>query len=1139
MLSQLTIPKKNNQELALDYEQLYAIGLKHVQQLSSKIWTDYNVHDPGITTLELLCYALTDLSYRASFPIADLLASETNNAEEMKKQFFTARQILPNRALTTLDYRKLLIDLPNVKNAWVKSAIQSYYADVEKGELLGTPTLYAEELINLPLFAARLKQDSPDPISRYLLAQLSNATRKLLLAYDGADPEAEPLHTQLVYDLNRIIQGDTFSSYVLSLLRNDTGQALATYKGLESQAAPLRNLLVRDLNLIIPENAFYREEWVKEFTATQSLIAQYYKATVAGRETENISDRLNRLILEDIYPESIARYHLSIENILDLPSFTAKLKQTSPDPVSGYLFAQLRDVTRQELAKYPGADSEAQKLHTLLIQDLNQIVQGDSIYEEPRFTGVALSPSTVGLIALQQQLNAANHRLNRLLLNDVYRLEIGRYHPLRTTATLQSIKKVTLAGLYDVIIDYEDKIPQSEKDNAIRDVKQRLHANRNLCEDFVHFTEVEIQSFQLCAELELTPDADVTKVNAAILSQVQQYLSPSVRFYTLSEMLTRHNVEEIFDGPVLDNGFIDDDELENAELREEIRLSDIISIIMDIEGVQAVRDIVINPEGNQVPLVNKWVIPVDAGKKAQLNSSGSRLVFYKRNMPVVPGNANNTPSAVSSATEMTNDLPIPLGNYRDLANYYSFQNHFPAIYGLSDVGLSSTADDKRKALAYQLKAYLLFFDQIMANYLAQLSHVKELFSLNPELKQTYFYQVVNTFADYNKIYATNNVIETLQTQNSDREIATGFDRRNRFLDHLISRFAERFHDFVNIMYSAFGETPERIIRSKCEFLSNYPTVSQERSLAYNYNLKQDTDLWNTNNVSGLEKRLAKLLDIRNDKRRNLSEITYDIYAELDEEPTNEFRFRIRQRETLEIILSSSKNYDTREQAKTAMEKAIHCALLPSGYQRKVATDGRHYFNIINDLGEIVARRIEYFSTEAEMNQAIDELIAYLKENYSDEGMYLIENILLRPEQNSDPFLPICPTSNCTDCYETDPYSYRINIILPAYSDRFRNMNFRRFTEQVIREETPAHILPKICWIDKDNMAELEKLYRDWIYLKAGVEKVNREEKLRNFIQKLFAVKNVYPQEKIRECDSGENQRKFILGRTILGSSNEG
>src|SRR6185436_20872848 len=122
MLSKLTIPKEKPAEPALNQETLYALGLEHAQRLASRIWTDYNVHCPGVTTLELLCYALTDLGYRASFPVKDLLASATDNAGGMKQQFFTARQILPNRPLTLLDYRKLLIDLKGVKNAWVQPA---------------------------------------------------------------------------------------------------------------------------------------------------------------------------------------------------------------------------------------------------------------------------------------------------------------------------------------------------------------------------------------------------------------------------------------------------------------------------------------------------------------------------------------------------------------------------------------------------------------------------------------------------------------------------------------------------------------------------------------------------------------------------------------------------------------------------------------------------------------------------------------------------------------------------------------------------------------------------------------------------------------------------------------------------------
>jgi hypothetical protein len=853
MLSQLTIPKERASDTALDQRKLYSLGMDHVQRLARRIWTDYNIHDPGTTTLELLCYTLTELAYRSSFPVKDLLASAANNPAEMKKQFFTARQILPNRPLTLLDYRKLLIDLKGVKNAWLQPYPLTYYADTIKGVLL------------------------------------------------------------------------------------------------------------------------------------------------------------------------------------------------------------------------------------------------------------------------------------------------------RTDPGLPGIKPVEIRGLYDVIVEYEDDVTaEDEKADVMKTVGQRLHANRNLCEDFVDFSEIKTQDFLLCCELELAPEADVALVEAEIFFQVQQYLAPSVSNYTLSEMLARKKADgtalaadDIFNGPLLDCGFIDDIELAHADLRTEIRLSDVISILMDIEGVRAVRDIVVNPDETDHALENKWIVPIADRRKALLNKKQSRVVYYKRNMPVTADasrvithhSALVEAARAKAETAVPYDLDIPLGTFRQPSSYYSVQNHFPAIYGLSELGFSGMATNKEKALAYQLKAYLLFFDQIMANYFSQLSHVKELLSADPALKRTYFCQVIDSFPDAKDIY-TENPLASLEEAAEGKE--TFVDRRNRFLDHLIARFAERFTEYAHVAYSAFSVKSESMIEVKCDFLKDYPAISAGRLLAWNYSLKADADLWNSANVSGLEKRLAKLLGIRNFARRNLGDIAYDVYAEIDASPGDEFRWRVRKKDTGNIVLSSSTKYATQELAKKEMQRAISLATTPAGYQKKTASNGMHFFNIVDGAGEIIGRRIKYFDSEELMNAAIDELMEYLRTHYSDEGMYLIETILLRPEE-ADLFLDICPDPNCIDCSEEDPYSYRIHVILPAYSSRFASMDFRRFVEEVIREETPAHILPRICWISRDDMAKLEKAYRDWIYLKAGAETAQRPDKFKAFIDTLFAVRNVYPSQKLHECDCGEDQPKFLLGQTALGS----
>ncbi len=93
----LTIPKELQKTYGQEYNWLRENGLKHIEKLGSRLWTDYNTHDPGITILELLCWVITDLGYRNSLPVEDILATEENNLQNMHRQFLSALNILPCR----------------------------------------------------------------------------------------------------------------------------------------------------------------------------------------------------------------------------------------------------------------------------------------------------------------------------------------------------------------------------------------------------------------------------------------------------------------------------------------------------------------------------------------------------------------------------------------------------------------------------------------------------------------------------------------------------------------------------------------------------------------------------------------------------------------------------------------------------------------------------------------------------------------------------------------------------------------------------------------------------------------------------------------------------------------------------------
>ena len=100
----------------MDYDFLREEGIALIQKLTGAFWTDFNEHDPGVTILEQLCYAITELSYRAQFDIKDILY----NANKSEQSFFRPDQVLPCNALTVNDYRKLLFDsVFEIKNVWL------------------------------------------------------------------------------------------------------------------------------------------------------------------------------------------------------------------------------------------------------------------------------------------------------------------------------------------------------------------------------------------------------------------------------------------------------------------------------------------------------------------------------------------------------------------------------------------------------------------------------------------------------------------------------------------------------------------------------------------------------------------------------------------------------------------------------------------------------------------------------------------------------------------------------------------------------------------------------------------------------------------------------------------------------------
>lgn len=106
---------------ALDFDALKRRGLELAQSLSGAHWTDYNLHDPGVTILEQVCYALTDLAYRAEFDVADHLTDDQGRLDYDALALRAPERIFPSRPATATDYRGAILDaVDGVENVWLR-----------------------------------------------------------------------------------------------------------------------------------------------------------------------------------------------------------------------------------------------------------------------------------------------------------------------------------------------------------------------------------------------------------------------------------------------------------------------------------------------------------------------------------------------------------------------------------------------------------------------------------------------------------------------------------------------------------------------------------------------------------------------------------------------------------------------------------------------------------------------------------------------------------------------------------------------------------------------------------------------------------------------------------------------------------
>lgn len=748
-----------------------------------------------------------------------------------------------------------------------------------------------------------------------------------------------------------------------------------------------------------------------------------------------------------------------------------------------------------------------------------------------------------------------------------------------------------LQGLNCLIVDFEDGLTPTEIQSVKDSITTAYHANRNLCEDLIEIKEVEEKPISVCASIDLERNADENLVHAQIIDAIEQYFAMDIRRYSLKEMREKgYRMDEIFEGPLLENGFIDTEELRDAGLRSEVRLSDIVNLIMDIEGVISITNIQIECCCDNDSDGSDWLICLEPGCKPILAPTPDlgdgvgecelQSVFnYKKDVLPILYDKDLVEDALikiradrdaQNALALIDRFPeIPQGDILEVGETTTIVNDFPETYGIGPYGLPGSVTESRRAQAKQLKAYLLFFDQILATYFAHLGKVKDLFALDAGNAPTYFTQAIKDVRGFEELvedYPTND--DSLLSEKLIKFLDENIARRNEILDHLLARFAENFSDYAFIMMQMYGSAAEEmLVQNKEQFLAEYIELSSRRGKGYNC----QGDAWDTENVSGVQHRVARLSGIEDYSRRDLIDLDLDwisesggIYNWIINDSSNTYITSANGRDnkcdairesltTIALLRQMDKdeldNLASSGQIEIGTEFGsavfVETSVGSGEFTYHIYDNGVHIatgfeaFGDIEDAGYELVDAIDYAQSQA----ALDRFVVPTPE----ESIFLVEHLHLLPSQDvvtevenslndgdntNDlpwPFLPIC-TDNCEDKCGLDPYSFRVSVVLPGTAERFDNADFRTFMDYLIRQEMPSHVLPRICFIDPCQLETFQERYKAFLEQKklGDVD----EPTLNGFLEIFNKLQNIYPGGRLFDCDSTD-----ISGRIILGRSN--
>lgn len=657
-------------------------------------------------------------------------------------------------------------------------------------------------------------------------------------------------------------------------------------------------------------------------------------------------------------------------------------------------------------------------------------------------------------------------------------------------------------GIYDIVVyapnlpddhrhepDCGPRPPSPERRRLLRRVRRVYNRHRNLCEDLRRIHILEPLRTLVHADVAVKGAAPVEKTLAKIFFGIGALIAPELRRQPLSALIDAgESPDRIFNGPLLRRGFIDD-----AELQPPIAsmpVNEILAVIAQTAGVASVKEIEVRAGHSDTVYGLNSSIAVPHGRILRLDTTpaaaGKRFSIRLLRNGVA---CSPDPDAVRRelnllwiayrrsyplAAQYSEYFGIPNGRKCNLERYYSIQNQYPPVYGIGSYGLPVDATPERRGQAKQLKGYLLAFEQLMADYLAQLAHARNLFSTHPDPWRTCYCQSLAKSVPDVEPLLRRDYFEGLNSLVASEDAM--LDRRDHFAQYLLSLYASELDAISDdSQCRSTRRSRWRLLRARLELLRVLVPATRRRGTGFDYRAEPSPI-----NIAGMELKCRIEMGLDLEQRQTLTDAlaqsglrlvrgrgSWPVYA-------SEARDSGRIEEDFQPIAAFPEPGGIPESSMVLRGTAVTAEFIRSAQDPASLFIGR----LPGDESVAIAHRsgshagwglIDVFPDEQSALREAHALFRHLKRiDRARTQLYIVEHTLLRAgrrRRRRDP-----------DDFE---YSFTITAVVGLASDVFPDRDNRTMVEQIIRENTPAHIAANVCYLDSCRLLRFERLYHAW------------------------------------------------------------